>query len=87
MHNFVKFQNRINRALISHTHICTAPGAPSAPSVGLAAVAGINAGKNFAAVQAPMAATKYNLMFYRLQYLKKHMNSWICSASCRLILF
>lgn len=84
VHNLAKYQNRINRALITHTHIATAPGAPVTPSPDLAPQAGLNAGRIFASVTAPIIAIKYNLMFYRLKYLKKHSSNWICSSSCRL---
>jgi len=83
IHNLAKYQNKINRSLITHTHIGNL-GAPTSPSPDLAPQAGLNAGRIFANVTAPIIAIKYNLMFYRLKYLKKHSEKWICSNSCRL---
>ena len=83
LHNLAKYQNKINRALITHTHVGNL-GAPTSPSTDLAPQAGLNAARIFANVTAPIIAIKYNLMFYRLKFLKKHSSNWICSNSCRL---
>ena len=84
LHNFAKYQNRINRALTTHTHIATAPGAPVSPSPDLAPAAYANSALIMSSVMIPNIATKYNLMFYRLSYLKKFSKNWICSRNCRL---
>ena len=76
---FAKAQMRYNTSLSLHTHLCAAPGTPSALGVGLTPSHIITNIQQFTNTMATSWSQSKNLSAWRLNYLMDFGDRWICS--------
>lgn len=75
----MKAQGNLNTLLQSHVHLCTAPGAPSAPSIELMIGTPIIGIVNNAFVKVPNYLNRLNMATTRLNHAKKYGGLYINS--------
>ena len=75
-------QRRFNARLMSHTHITTAPGVPTTPSLSVMA-SGFLTNVKIGFVQSKLVAQKVGLATHTINYLRSFGSKWICSENVR----